>query len=1054
MEFRLIAAGENAPIPEVYQVLTRNTTTKSRKASFGGFLARSTTSKSTQIRAVNTGTNLTRPLEILDGNKGPLGLTTIHEPPGDAVVDLVFVHGLGGGSRKTWSFSSDPGYFWPQEWLPADPDFTNVRIHSFGYRSEWGERRQSILNIYNFAQSLVGALKNHPGIRRGRTHVSFVCHSMGGCVAKKAYILAREDPTCDDLSKRIHSMFFLGTPHRGSSMATILENMLTIAWSKKPFVTDLMPNSTSLTAINDVFRHFAPALRIWSFYETLPIKAAGMTRIVVDQHSAVLGYANEEVAAMDADHRRVCKFETQADPNYKMLRNSLLTAVDMMRKEPVVEMESMRAEIEPLGTGYLHESISPARMSSRLRSFFGVDETYEGDLWSLQALRQPGSCRWLTEKQSFSTWRDGTGSNILWLTGRPAIGKSVLSTQVIDSLKFSKVFCSYYFFKHTETGKSTLGECFRSLAFQMAVQDSSIAERVLQLEENGLIRDNADDTNIWRRLFVDCIFKLQFSSEHAWVIDGVDECSNFQELFTKRLLTTLPEKLRLFATSRDLEEIRRGVVSLNIRASLQTISDLDTIDDMRHFLTAKLKELGKLDSDDYRHAMCEKILAKSKGSFLWARLVLQEFGNAWTEEAMESVLSDVPLGLSDLYSRMIRSIERDNRKKVLARSILSWVVLAARPLSLDEVRCAVKIDVGQTLQNVAKAVPDLCGQIVFIDQDDRVHLIHETAREFLVSDDLDSELAIDKKQGHRRLGFLLLEYLSSDAFKIWETKLSNTTVCGKGFAKQAATLSSTIDLSLIDYSARFFSEHLCRSSPEDDDLLELLASFFKMRNVLCWIEHVAKSMDLSPIMVAAMNIREYLTRRLKYLPPKDSYFQVVNSWVVDLIRVSAKFRSQLLACPSSIHCLIPPICPPGSIMSRTFADNARPSASLTVTGLPPGTWDDCLIRMGFQNGQTTAICHGDCFFAVGLSTGQISVYDPVSVQGLRRLIHPERVKLLEFSCDDMYLASCGTKHIVVWEPKTGTRVYTFSLQSPPLAVMFLGVEGLFCAHKSRELTKW
>lgn len=36
----------------------------------------------------------------VEGNeKGPLGLTTVYKPLGKAVADLVFIHGLGGGSR-------------------------------------------------------------------------------------------------------------------------------------------------------------------------------------------------------------------------------------------------------------------------------------------------------------------------------------------------------------------------------------------------------------------------------------------------------------------------------------------------------------------------------------------------------------------------------------------------------------------------------------------------------------------------------------------------------------------------------------------------------------------------------------------------------------------------------------------------------------------------------------------------------------------------------------------------------------------------------------------
>lgn len=180
-----------------------------------------------------------------------------------------------------------------------------------------------------------------------------------------------------------------------------------------------------------------------------------------------------------------------------------------------------------------------------------------------------------------------------------------------------------------------------------------------------------------------------------------------------------------------------------------------------------------------------------------------------------------------------------------------------------------------------------------------------------------------------------------------------------------------------------------------------------------------------------------------------------------MIRVAGKFRSQLLACPSSIHCLIPPLCPSESKISQNFAvqDTRRSFSSpraLTVKGLPPSPWDDCLIRMDFQKGRGTAVTHGDRFFAIGLSTGQISQYDPTSLQLIRHLKHPERVGLLQFSpdSDDTYLVSCGAKHVVVWETKSGTTLQSFAIQSPPLDAVFVSMDELLCAFRSSEMTKW
>jgi pimeloyl-ACP methyl ester carboxylesterase len=145
----------------------------------------------------------------------------VYEPDHDSPVlaDIVFIHGLGSNSRKTWSLTSDPDHFWPARWLPCDSDFVNTRVHVFGYNADWRDRQHSPLGIYDFAQSLLGELKNDPSIRKDSTPIVLVSHSMGDCVAKKTYILARLDPKCNDLARRIHSMFFLGTPHRGANLA-------------------------------------------------------------------------------------------------------------------------------------------------------------------------------------------------------------------------------------------------------------------------------------------------------------------------------------------------------------------------------------------------------------------------------------------------------------------------------------------------------------------------------------------------------------------------------------------------------------------------------------------------------------------------------------------------------------------------------------------------------------------------------------------------------------------------------------------------------------------
>ncbi|KAK4445761.1 hypothetical protein QBC34DRAFT_160610 [Podospora aff. communis PSN243] len=1055
----------------------------SRKtSSFGGIFSASGADKSSRTGIVRTETANSlsiSSLELADSERGPLGLTTLYDPaPVAPTADLVFVHGLGGGSRKTWSFSSDISHYWPLAWLPTDDDFADVRIHTYGYKADWGERRESVLNIHDFAQSLLGELRNHPGVRRTATRIVLVGHSMGGCVAKMTYILARQDPSAADIAARFHSIFFLGTPHHGSDMASMLENMLTVAWGKKPYVTDLVPNSRACQSINDAFRHFAPPLRLWSFFETLPVRAAGLaSRVVVEKHSAILGYANEENAAMDADHRHVCKFDTPLDPNYRKLRNALVTAIDMIRSGlPLLGSNLINGKPDESNdlTGPIQLPISNslpiAETKSRLRSFLSIRDSFEDDdLATLHVFKQPGSCQWFMERGFFSSWKVNASPGILWLVGRPATGKSVIASHVIEQLREQpKTYCSYFIYKHGEMGKSTLRDCFKSLALQMSSQDILVREALLQLAQDGLVCDMTDDGSIWRRVFTGCIFKLSSISQHCWVMDGLDECTNFNHLFTKKFLTAVPKTLRLFATSRPLQEVERGLSSLGpTRYSLQVLSDSDTVDDMRLFLSTRLEELGRPEDPEDRNKMCGKILAKSSGSFLWARLVLQEFENTWTEEAMDAALQEVPADLQDLYSRMMQTIKADTQKLQLAKSILTWVALASRPLSTLELRSAVKLDVNQTLQNVAKSVPDVCGQFVFIDKDEKVHLIHETAREFLVAEEptatVDDALKseeipfVTKKEGHTRLASLLLRYLCTEGPKSQLGSAQQGSIRTRGFAR-TNPITAAADLSMLNYASSFFSHHLYRSTSENDGLAEELVVFLQSSTVLTWIEHAAKQGDLSDVTRTAIDIREYLARRMKYIAPTHPTVRILDQWVTDLIRVAAKFRAQLLASPSSIHHLIPPMCPSESIISRTFVKDSKRAGpnttTLVVKGVPPGTWDDCLLRVDFQKGQTTSLSHGESLFAIGLSTGLISIYDPASVHCLRRFTHPERVKILHFGPDDVYLASCGAKHLCVWDPRSGAMTHSLPLSAPPLALSFLGKDELLCASQSSETTHW
>lgn len=149
-------------------------------------------------------------------------------------------------------------------------------------------------------------------------------------------MLAREDPDLKSLTSRIHSLYFLATPHRGSEwgqLAKVLLNILKASNGSKPFATELDCNSESIASINDSFRHFVDDIRLWSFYETIPSNLMFTKAIIVNKASATLGYAKERSSLLNANHHSICKFDQETNPNYQALRNAFITTIDSISSE-------------------------------------------------------------------------------------------------------------------------------------------------------------------------------------------------------------------------------------------------------------------------------------------------------------------------------------------------------------------------------------------------------------------------------------------------------------------------------------------------------------------------------------------------------------------------------------------------------------------------------------------------------------------------------------------------------------------------------------------------
>jgi len=124
---------------------------------------------------------------------GPLGLNVIYTPENGHKADIVFVHGLGGTSRMTWSKYKDPELFWPLTFLPLEPDVCLARILTFGYNAHFRKAGNVSTSVLDFAKDLLFDLKYARDEQKEDLNMGNV--SIAGASLPRTYLTLRRGAT-------------------------------------------------------------------------------------------------------------------------------------------------------------------------------------------------------------------------------------------------------------------------------------------------------------------------------------------------------------------------------------------------------------------------------------------------------------------------------------------------------------------------------------------------------------------------------------------------------------------------------------------------------------------------------------------------------------------------------------------------------------------------------------------------------------------------------------------------------------------------------------------
>jgi hypothetical protein len=192
----------------------------------------------------------------------------------------------------------------------------------------------------------------------------------------------------------------------------------------------------------------------------------------------------------------------------------------------------------------------------------------------------------------------------------------------------------------------------------------------------------------------------------------------------------------------------------------------------------------------------------------------------------------------------------------------------------------------------------MCGQLVFIDSQSRVRIVHKTARQFLLRPDIDSEFAFNKEFAHTRILLACMNYLTSDEMRTLSAR------------KRSGPKSRQELCSFTEYACTMFFQHLSFAYSTDDQMAFMLARFLSSTNVLMWITYAAaQQSNLNLLVETAKALKQYLQRRKKHQSLFGKEFMIIDAWSTDLVRLVTHFGTCLLASPFSILTFIPPLCP-------------------------------------------------------------------------------------------------------------------------------------------------
>lgn len=332
-------------------------------------------------------------------------------------------------------------------------------------------------------------------------------------------------------------------------------------------------------------------------------------------------------------------------------------AKELMSVIPAAETQDLRPAVD------IHETSKA--LYANVQEWLSPADVQD-DLYRHENERMHGSCNWAldtTEVQSFLATK--TESEILRIGGAPGTGKSTLTAFLINHLiETTNADVLYFFCKGTDENKKRPLQVLRSLLSQLLVKTDG--SDLYSWVDKVRLQSGQKTAQSFATLSHAFQFALGQDLQKPLlyiVVDALDECQDGSLLASSLITATKLSKgvVKLILTSREDPELM-DVFSRH-QESRPLLRELIVVPayvrrPVKAYVQTRMYHIKNIGGTALGRIVLREVSAAADGSWLYARLMMDEIQRLPSAASVQRQLENIPNGLVQLHSRIFATMEK------------------------------------------------------------------------------------------------------------------------------------------------------------------------------------------------------------------------------------------------------------------------------------------------------------------------------------------------------------------------------------------------------------